>query len=89
MCICVSVDCQVLPPSRGHHYYRPPKKIDVSVCHCSCLQEMDIDTILERAETTETEEHMGKGEELLSQFKVSYTMECHRSVFEQNITLCD
>ncbi|KAJ8029454.1 Chromodomain-helicase-DNA-binding protein 2 [Holothuria leucospilota] len=35
------------------------------------LQEMDIDTILERAETTETEEHMGKGEELLSQFKVA------------------
>ncbi|XP_071845711.1 chromodomain-helicase-DNA-binding protein 1-like isoform X3 [Apostichopus japonicus] len=34
-------------------------------------EEMDIDTILERAETTETEEHMGKGEELLSQFKVA------------------
>lgn len=35
---------------------------------------MDIDTILERAETTETEEHMGKGEELLSQFKVGQSI---------------
>ena len=32
---------------------------------------MDIDAILERAETREAEDNGGAGEELLSQFKVS------------------
>ena len=34
-------------------------------------QEMDIDAILERAETREAEDNGGAGEELLSQFKVT------------------